>query len=394
MKKILLSAFVIALIISCSTSKQIERAVNSGNYDQAISNAINKLRTNKNKKRKAEYVVMLQEAYFKANKRDADEIDYLKQDDNPENYIKIYDLYVNLNNRQQRIKPLLPLYVNDKEVTFKTKNYNSAMVASKDMASLHMYNNARAIIDDSSTSKLDYRFAYDQLNTIEELNPNFRDVRELINVAHQNGIDFVLVEMINDTEKVIPKRLEDDLLNFSTYGINNLWTIYHNNTDDKVTYDYKMLLNLRQINVSPEQVKERQIIKERQIADGKKLLLDDRGNQVKDSLGNAIEIDNLKTVRCEFYEFSQFKAVQITGNVEYYNLNTKQLADAFPITSEFIFEHIYANAQGDRRALDTNLLPFLELRAVPFPTEEQMIYDSGEDLKLQLKNIINSYSLN
>jgi Tfp pilus assembly protein PilZ len=66
--------------------------------------------------------------------------------------------------------------------------------------------------------------------------------------------------------------------------------------------------------------------------------------------------------------------------------------DAFPVTSEFIFEHIYATSIGDRRALETSLMPFLERHAVPFPTEQQMIYDTGEDLKLQLKNIINSYS--
>ena len=205
-------------------------------------------------------------------------------------------------------------------------------------------------------------------------------------VAHQKGTDFVLVDMINDTRKIIPVRLEKDLLNFSSYGINNFWTEYHSTSDDKIYYDYSMRVNLRDINVSPEQIKERQVIKEKQIADGKKNLLDDRGQIVKDSLGNAIQVDNLKTVRCEYYEFTQFKATQVTGNVEYVNLKTNQLMDAFPITSEFIFEHVYATSRGDRRALDTKLIPFLEQRAVPFPTEEQMIYDTGEDLKLQLKN--------
>lgn len=392
MKKLLLSTLALVLIISCSTSRQIEKSVNAGNYDQAISNAVGKLRTNKNKKRKAEYIVMLQEAYYKANKRDSENINFLKQDSNPENHIKIYDLYVALDNRQERIKPLLPLYVNNEEVKLSLKNYSSAIIASKDNASLHIYKNATALLN--SSNKLDYRAAYEEFRDIEEINPNYRDVRQLIEVAHQKGIDFVLVEMINDTQKLIPQRLEDDLLNFSTYGINNLWTVYHNTDNKDVTYDYNMRVNLREINTSPEQIKERQIIKEKQIADGKKLLLDDRGNQVKDSIGNAIEIDNLKTVRCEFYEFKQFKTVQVTGNVEYHNLNTKQLTDAFPVSSQFIFEHIYANASGDRRALESNLLPFLERRAVPFPTEEQMIYDSGEDLKNQLKSIMNSYTLN
>lgn len=394
MKKLLLSVLAIALIISCSTSKKIEKSVSTGNYDQAISDAVSKLRTNKDKKRKADYIVMLQEAYVKANERDLQSIDYLKKDNNPENHIRIYDLYVALNNRQERIKPLLPLYVNNTEAKFSIKDYSSAIIASKDDASLHIYNNATALLNANTSSKLDYRAAYEQLRDIEEINPNYKDVRQLIEVAHYKGTDFVLVEMKNDTQKVIPQRLEDDLLNFSTYGINNLWTVYHNNRDTKVNYDYNMSVNLRQIITSPEQVKERQIIKEKQIVDGKKLLKDEHGNQVKDSLGNAIEVDNLKTIRCEFYEFRQFKSVQVTGNVEYHNLNTKQLADAFPVSSEFIFEHIYANASGDRRALESDLLPFLERRAVPFPTEEQMIYDSGEDLKIQLKQIINSYTLN
>lgn len=392
MKKLILSALALVLIISCSTSKQIEKAVSAGNYDQAISNAVSKLRTNKNKKRKAEYIVMLQEAYYKANKRDSESIAFLNQDNNPENYLKIYNLYVALDNRQERIKPLLPLYVNDKEVKMSIKNYSSAIIASKDNASLHIYNNATTLLN--TNNKLDYRAAYEQFNDIEDINPNYKDVRQLIGLAHQNGIDFVLVEMINDTQKVIPKRLEDDLLNFSTYGVNNLWTVYHNTNDTAVTYDYNMRVNLRQINTSPEQVKERQVIKEKQIADGKKLLLDELGNQVKDSIGNAIEIDNLKTVRCEFYEFRQFKTVQVTGNVEYHNLNTKQLEDAFPVDSQFVFEHIYANASGDRRALENDLLPFLDRHAIPFPTEEQMIYDTGEDLKLKLKQIMNSYTIN
>ncbi|NJX15510.1 hypothetical protein [Tamlana crocina] len=394
MKKFLLFSLVALIALSCSTSRQIEKAVSVGNYDQAISYALDKLRTNKDKKGKADFIIMLHEAYSKATARDLDNIDFLKKDNNPENYIRIYDAYVALDNRQERIKHILPLYVNGKEVRFKLSNYHSQIIKAKNSASEQLYVNATSILKSKLSNKTDYRFAYDQFRDIEDINPNYKDVRQLIEVAHQKGADFVLVEMINDTRKVIPQRLEDDLLNFSTYGLNNLWTVYHNNPTNEVKYDYNMRVNLREINTSPEQIRERQIIKEKQIVDGKKLLLDEQCNQVKDSLGNAIEVDNLKTVRCEFYEFTQFKAVKVAGNVEYYNLNTKQLADAFPVDSEFVFEHIYADARGDRRALETTLLPFLNNRRVPFPTEEQMIFDTGEDLKLQLKNIINSYSLN
>jgi hypothetical protein len=390
MKKILLSTIVLLLIMSCSTSKQIEKAISVGNYDQAITYAIEKLRTNKHKKGKVDFIIMLEEAFNKATERDLSNIDFLKKDSNPENYIRIYDTYIGLDNRQERIKPLLPLYVNGREINLNFSNYANQIISYKNNASDQIYTNANALL--KSNSKLDYRVAYDNLRDIESINPNYKDVRQLMDIAHQKGTDFILVDMVNDSGKVIPTRLESDLLNFSSYGLNNFWAVYHGTPEKKIDYDFKMRVNLRGINISPEQIKERQIIKEKQIADGKTNLLDTNGKVVKDSLGNNIQVDRMKTVRCEYYEFKQFKTTQVTGNVEYVNLRNSQLVDAFPVTSEFIFEHIYATSRGDRRALETSLMPFLERHAVPFPSEEQMIYDTGEDLKLQLKNIINSYS--
>ncbi|HEX9600607.1 MAG TPA: hypothetical protein VF985_03880, partial [Mariniflexile sp.] len=360
------------------------------NYDQAIYDAIGKLRTNKDKKGKADFIAMLQEAYNKANERDLTTINFLKKDNNPENYLRIYDMYVGLNKRQELIKPLLPLAINGKTVKFNLTDYSSDIIKFKNDASLQIYNNASALL--KSSNKLDARQAFGMFQDIEDMNPNYKDVRNLLEVAHNKGIDFVLVDMVNDTRKTIPTRLEDDLLNFSTYGLNNLWTVYHNNPVDKVHYDYNMRVNLRDINLSPEQIKERQIIKEKQVVDGKKDLLDNNGNKVKDSLGKTIQVDKTITVRCEYYESTQFKSAQVAGNVEYIDVKNKQLVDAFPISSEFVFQHIFATSRGDRRALETTLLPFLNNHRVPFPSEEQMIYDTGEDLKAQLKQIINSYN--
>ncbi|WP_345167918.1 hypothetical protein [Algibacter aquimarinus] len=391
MKKILLSAIAITILFACSTRRQMEKTISYGNYDRAISDAIGKLQINKDRKGKTDIIMLLEEAFNKATARDLDNINLLKKDNNPESYLRIFDSYVNLDNRQERIKPLLPLYIKDRAINLNFNDYSDEIIDYKNSASIQLYNNATALLN--ANNKLDFRTAYQVLQSIEEINPNYKDVRQLMQIAHNKGIDFVLVDMINDSGKIIPVRLENDLLNFSSYGLNNFWAVYHSTPEDKVNYDYNMRVNLRGINISPEQIKERQIIKEKQIADGKKELIEN-GEVVKDSLGNAIKVDRMKTVRCEYYEFTQFKATQVTGNVEYVNLNTKQLVDAFPVTSKFVFEHIYATSRGDRRALETSLIPFLERRAVPFPTEEQMIYDTGEDLKLQLKNIINSYSLN
>ena len=70
------------------------------------------------------------------------------------------------------------------------------------------------------------------------------------------------------------------------------------------------------------------------------------------------------------------------------DLKTNQLAQTFPITSEFVFENIYSTYKGDKSACEDSYISYFNKRAVPFPNNEQMVYDTGEDLKLRLKDII------
>ena len=52
-----------------------------------------------------------------------------------------------------------------------------------------------------------------------------------------------------------------------------------------------MNLDFRTIDISPEQINEKQIIREKVIKDGFDYVLDKRGNVAKDSLGNDIKVD-------------------------------------------------------------------------------------------------------
>ena len=374
------------LIFSCSGSRQIEKQLSYGNYDKAINDAIRKLSTNKTRKGKSEYISLLKSAYVKANSKDLNDIKFLTENNNPALYEQIFNTYINLRDRQERIKPLLPLYINTKEVKFNFTNYNSQIVNYKDKTSDYLYSQANNTL--LSNNKIDARIAYKDFIYIEKINPNYKDVRQKINEALYKGRDFILLQLKNETQQIIPVRLEDDLLNISTYGLNNQWTVYHNNKQANFNYDYELNLRFKNISISPEQISERQISKERQIKDGTKNLLDNNGNVVKDSLGNAIQIDKFITVTCDYFETKQLKQTEIIASAEVIDLTTKQLIDAFPVNSSFVFEHIYANLQGDRRALDDNLINYLTNRRVPFPSNEQMIFDTGEDLKRQLKSII------
>ena len=382
------SLLLLFLILTACGVRQTRELVTSGDYDSAIGNAVDGLRSNKNAKGKQDYVYLLEEAFAKAKERDLRDISGWFKDANPQNLEKIYDTYVQLNYRQEQIRPLLPLKLlkEGRNAIFPFDDYSDQIISSKNTLSKYLYDNSKALL--VTKDKMTIRRAYDDLVYLETLSPGFKDVVKLKEEAKFKGTDFVNVYTKNETNMVIPVRLENDLLDFSTYGLNDKWTVYHSNRQQGINYDYGLIVNFRQINISPEQVKERQFDKERQIKDGVKNLLDANGNTVKDSLGQPIKVDNMRTIRISIYEFSQIKACQVTAKVDYINFRTNQLIETFPLASEFVFSNVYSTYRGDRRACEENYYPNFDRRVVPFPSNEQMVFDTGNDLKAKLKDII------
>ncbi|MEM1339158.1 MAG: hypothetical protein AAF634_13045 [Bacteroidota bacterium] len=394
MKKLLLFAIILA-VVGCGGVKKTQKALNSGNYQMAMNRAIKNLRENKTRKGHQDYVLLLEEAFEKHSEREVERINFLEKDGNPANLMAIYEGYTALKKLQEQIRPLLPLphYAEDRNARFNFSNYDNVIVATKNELTAYLYDNASGLLTNANT-KNDYRRAYDEFKYLEEINPGYGDTAIKMGQAYEKGLDYVKVQLNNATEQVIPKRLENELLDFNTYGLNDFWTQFHAKPIQNVRYDFAMQLDFNQINISPERVNERQIIKEKVVPDGFEYVLDTNGNVAKDSLGNDIKVDRFKTVTCNFYEFTQLKTAQIGAKVSFTDLRNGQVINSYPLSSEFIFEHIYANLEGDRRALDNDLVALLDLAAVPFPSNEQMIYDAGEDLKARLKSVVNRHHFN
>jgi hypothetical protein len=375
MRKITSFLALLLIITGCGV-KQTRSMLTSGDYDGAIQNAITGLQGNKNAKGKQDYVYMLEEAYAKAKERDLRNIASWFKDTNPNNLEKIFDTYILLNNRQEIIRPILPLKLikEGRNASFPFDDYSDQIISSKNALSKHLYDNSKALL--VTKDKMSIRRAYDDLVYVNKLSPGFKDVNKLIDEAQLKGTDFVSIFTKNETNMVIPNGLQNELLDFSTFGLNDKWTVYHSNRQKGIDYDYGLIINFRQINISPEQIKEKQFDKEKQIKDG------------TDSLGNPIRVDNFKTVRISIYEFSQSKACQVTAKVDYIDFKSNQLLQTFPLGSEFIFRHVYSKYRGDKRACEDTYYPNFDKRNVPFPTNEQMVADTGQDLKEKLKGIL------
>lgn len=389
MKKVLLFIGISSLLIGCGGVKRTQEALNAGDYSNAINGSIRRLTENKTKKGNQQYILLLEEAYKKNTERELQHITFLEKDGNESNYDVIFKAYNDLRSIQERIKPLLPLKLmeENRDARFEFNNYQNEIIDYKESLSEYLFDNAETLLANAVT-KQDYRKAYEDFQYLEEINPDFEDTREKMQAALEKGTEYVSVAVVNNSQRIIPARLSEHLLNFNTYGLDEQWVKYHTNHIINMRYDYDMQIMLETIAVSPELISEKQLVKEKQIKDGFKYALDANGNVITDSLGVKIKIDNFKTVQCRFDQVVQSKSAQVGGQVIFVDLKTKQQIDSYPISSEFVFEHRYASADGDKRALDNDLLPLLKLGSVPFPTNEEMVFDAGEDLKSRIKTIL------
>ena len=388
MKKITSILAIVFLVVSCNTTKKIQKQVSTGNYDDAIKIAVKKLRKNPNKKKNQPVIVMLEKAYDKAVQQDYRNLKKYKIDSNPAVIEDIYTTYVNLDKRQELIRPILPLRIQaeNRNALFIFKDYTQEIEDSKNSLSDYLYAKAKRLL--AKNDKDSARKAYDDLTFLNEINPNFKDVEQLLNEAHFKGTNFVHVVLANDTQQIIPMRLEQDLLDFNDYGLNKFWTQYDAQKQNNVPYDYELALLFKQIDISPERITETKIPITKTIKDGFEYVLDENGNIKLDSLGNKIKVDKFIDVKADFYKIHQEKASHINGEVILTDLKSGKKMDSFPLDSEFIFINDYGELDGDKRVLDKEQKELLNHRELPFPSNEQMVYDTGEDLKQKLKAII------
>ena len=387
-KSTLVSLLFILFLASCGNVKEIRNRVNSGDYDAAIDLSLEKLRKKKGKKSGDDYAILLKESYDKANARDLAKIERLKKDVNPEKWQGIFDTYIQIDTRQENVKPITPLYLikQNKEIKFQFIDYTRQILDAKAHLTAHLYKKAKILL--RSANKAEIRDAYDLLDNLDRIDPNYKDVRNLMNQAHQKGMTYALVEIKNETNKIIPRRLQDELLNFSSYGASNFWVDYHNKAVKNLLYDYKINLKFRQIEISPDQAREKEVIEEKEIQDGYTYQKDSNGNIVKDTLGKPIKIAKMVRIRSRVHLYQQYKEALVGAQAEIVDLRSNQRKGNIPLQSKFVFDYRYATYSGDKRAIRREYIDFLNKRQVQFPSNEQMVYDASQEIKMKFKNIL------
>ena len=382
MKNIATPFFVFFLLMTFISCTSIEKLVDSGQYDKAIYFATNKL--SGAKVNKVEYVRGLETAFKKVTDKDMAYIEKLKNEGNPESWETILSVYATISNRQESIRPLLPLTdENGKKANFLFVNTNDLEKEAKEQTINFLYSSAKDFLQEARSSKdrIPARKAYDALLRLKNYAGRFLDVPQLEREARELGTTKILVNVQNYSQAVFPAGLEDEILRLGFRDLDREWQKFDAYPERNREYDLGITLILSNVQVSPGSVSEKSFSEKKEIPDGFQYLLDEKGNVKKDTAGNDIKLPKNKVIEAQILEVFQSKSAGLSGRLEVIDLHTKGVRESRDINTVAIFENRAASFKGDERALTEDTKKRLGNRPAVFPTDAVLLLEAARKLR-------------
>lgn len=378
--------YLLGLVFLLSACKSVQKLVDKGEYDAAIELAARKLHGDKN--RKTKHVKGLETAFAKITRRDMDYVQYLKDQNDDANWDRIYDRLQTIKRRQYTVEPFLPLISKDGYVAhFAFVRVDPLLIEAADRAASYHYEEAERLLEIAEDGdKKSARRAYDNLHSIDRYHRNYLDADHLKSKALSLGRTRTLVKSESSINAYLPSGFHDELLQVNVSDLNSLWQEFHTLPMKGVTYDLHAILEIEQVEVSPEREKESIYVETKEIADGKEVVFDRNGNAVKDSLGNVIKTDRYVTIRAEVVELLREKAAYVKGHFRVIDANSGQVIDRKPIATEKLFSSYASRYNGDRRALSKKTHRRMRTRPDPFPTDFELIWETTDEIKTVMKD--------
>lgn len=381
---LLLPALFLSLLLgACNTGRNL---VESGDYNEAVSHYVRKVKGKK--KKKTEHVQGLELAFRKAQNRDLATATALADEGRPENWERVNDLHRQIRRRQNLVAPLLPLRSHEGYAA-KIEFVDIAVLesASRAKAAEHLYDRASELLAQAEQGdRLAARKAHDLLLDLQKRYFNqYRDKDQLLARARNLGTTYVLFEVKNQSDKVLPRAFAERILAMSKQDLDSEWKEFYFEEKEGMNFDYKAVFKVRNIDISPERVHERAYMDEKEIQDGWDYVLDARGNVKKDSLGNDIKTPHYVRIRANVVEVLQTKAVRLAGFVEIHDLYRSTLLDTRDISTEILFENYASTFVGDARALSDHSRARIGNRPQPFPHDADMLVQAADRLKPSLR---------
>jgi len=385
------SLLLALLLFNCKTPSTL---LQEGDFDEAVYQAVKNLR--KKKKKKEKDILVVEEAFRKITKRDMNEINNLKAEGQAANWVKINRLHNDIKDRQELISPYLPLIATKTryKADFRFVKIVPMEIDSRKRAAEYYYVLGNRLLKKAETGdKIAARSAYHKFQKVMTYFEEYKDTAELYNRAYETGIDKVLLETRNSSYSFIPAGFENELLSFNERSLNELWIAYYTKHNAPTDIDYKAIVDITDIDVSPERIREESYTQQKQLSRTKRQLVRPGGKTtVRDSIVQSEPVyENVTTyynVFADVLDVYQSKAAIVRARISFYDTIGKNLLSAESISAEIEFNHIASTFQGDRRALTDQVRNRIGGNPVRFPSDGEMVMDAANQLKNQITKCV------
>lgn len=371
MKKIILIALAAILLQACSSSTSLLR---KGRYDETITKSVRKIQK---KPDKIKEVKNLEQAYKIANQKNLDRINFLRLSGQPDIWDEVFKIYLVMKNRQERVR-ILPVEILT-AIDFKYINYDEEIISAQKKAAEFYYAYGISLME--RNDRFSARDAYHYFLKVKNYYNAYKDVDMQIKNAYDRGQTYIAVQMNNSSMTPLPEFFEVEFLKLSLTDLNSNWINFETIPVKDKNYHYTINLKVKNIEVTPEMVKEDNFEETREVNDGFQYVLDANGNVMKDTAGNDIKVPKTKIIRAFVKGVHLKKSSIVSGVLDIYDNTTGQLIMTEPITAEGFFEHSFYSATGDLNALKPDTKKKLGGGPVPFPPSPDMIMRTVDVLK-------------
>ncbi len=360
------------LTVSCSTGK---KALQKGDYADAIFKSIERLKSNPDSKNASE---TLRNGYPLAIQTLEIEIEEILASNSSNKYGEValkYELLNDMGKNIRRTPAALKIIPNP-------KTYNSQLTASKDKAAEEAYQNGVNLLDKGS--RLESKEAYFAFQSCLDFNPNYKDARKLLVRAKEDATLKVVVEQlpVSGRYKLSSDFFYDQVLSYLNSSRSNEFVNFMSAKEAKTHRVVDQFLQMEffdfQVGASKEGQKEKEFTSKDSVKVGTTMI---NGKQV--NVFNKVKA----TLTTYQRQVSSSGILQIKIIDAYSNkvLENKK----FPGT--FVWETEWANFNGDERALTTEQKDLCQRKPASAPAPQELFLEFTKPIYEQSRSYLRNY---
>lgn len=373
---LMLVALITALAFSCSTGK---KALQKGNYSEAVFKSIERLRSNPDSKKATK---ALAEAYPLAVQTLEFEIEEILASNDVVKYGIATEKYKILNQMADEIRrspAALKQFPNP-------KTYSSQLTATKEKAADEAYQNGRSLLEKGSMEEA--RNAYYAFKTCLEYNPNYKDARRLLDVAREQGTLKVVVEQlpVSGRYKLSADFFYDQILGSMNNSRQNEFINFMSPKEAENYPQVDQILQMEffdfQVGATKESQKEKEVFSKDSV-------------KVGTATVNGQKVDVRNRVSAKLTNYT--REVSSGGVLQYKVIDayTNKVLEQKKIPGSFVWVDEWASFNGDERALTKEQLELCKKKPSDPPSPQDLFMEFTrpifEQTKNQLRNFYRKY---